>query len=85
MNWLCECGIVNPFQEKECGQCGELRADSWEASDRATVIAVRVQGPKGGCYDRCYQLPPKFKFKDPTMASLCHQPFVEAGKDDSCN
>lgn len=86
MNWVCDCGIVNPHGEQECGQCGELRADSWAAADRASVIAVRVldvtprksrSEANGVFYDRCYQLQPRSQIRDSRLRSLCHQPFVQ--------
>ena len=86
MNWVCNCGIVNLHEDKECGQCGELRVDAWSESDRATVVAVRVldvlarktnHEPRGIFYDRCYQLPPRASFRNQVLASICHQPFLK--------
>ena len=85
MNWVCNCGIVNLHDDKECGQCGELRVDCWAEQDRATVMTVRVldvlarkpkHEPRGIFYDRCYQLPPRHVFRNRVLASISHQPYL---------
>ena len=85
MNWVCNCGILNLHGDKECGQCGELRVDSWSESDRESLLAVRVLDvtarkvngePRGIFYDRCYQLPPRHVFRNQVLNSLSHQPYL---------
>ena len=92
MNWVCECGIVNPFDERECGQCGQRKADCWAEADRATLVAVRVldvggrkpkHEPRGVFRDECYQLEPGFTFRNQKLASICHRPFVTGGNQNN--
>lgn len=79
MNWVCDCGIVNPHGEKACGHCGEARQDAWAAADRARTLAVRTLD-RDGFRDLVFRLDEGQQLNG-RLASLCHQPFVRGRKD----
>ena len=82
MNWVCDCGIVNWHGDKACGQCGELRVDSWAEADRARTFVVRTLCRDDFrdvvfCLDRGDRISGR-------LASLCQQPFLRGRKDQRC-